>query len=190
MALQYVLDRVTPLRLEAVLREALVGVLSSVSAPPEPGPDQEACIETLVSRSCLAHTRTVSQQYCTGAAHIDVASARWRDLGTPPAAPAHTPSSSLPVTPIPTPLPGRPPRSQPAQGERTLRALELRSFSVGGAPPQLLAARAYDLGPMAMAFDFDVRWPSEMVAGCPPRSSLGGTSAAPRMPLGCRSPSS
>ena len=107
---------------------------------------------------------------------------------TPPAAPVHTPSSSLPVTPIPTPLPGRPPRSQPAQGERTLRALELRSFSVGGAPPQLLAAQAYDLGPMAMAFDFDVRWPSEMVAGCPPRSSLGGTSAAPRMPLGCSAP--
>ena len=73
MALQYVLDRVTPLRLEAVLREALVGVLSSVSAPPEPGPDQEACIETLVSRSCLAHTRTVSQQYCTGAAHVHLA---------------------------------------------------------------------------------------------------------------------
>ncbi|EOD41257.1 hypothetical protein EMIHUDRAFT_462061 [Emiliania huxleyi CCMP1516] len=30
VALQYVLDRVTPLRLEAVLREALVGVLSSI----------------------------------------------------------------------------------------------------------------------------------------------------------------
>ena len=189
MALQYVLDRVTPLRLEAVLREALVGVLSSVSAPAEPGPDQEACIETLVSRSCLAHTYCLATvlHWCSSRTP---GSARWRDLGTPPAAPAHTPSSSLPVTPIPTPLPGRPPRSQPAQGERTLRALDLRSFSVGGAPPQLLAAQAYDLGPMAMAFDFDVRWPSEMVAGCPPRSSLGGTSAAPRMPLGCRSPSS
>lgn len=45
-----------------------------------------------------------------------------------------------------------------------LRKLELRRFSTGGTPPQLLAARAYDLGPTAMGFDFDISWDSQLVA--------------------------
>ena len=35
---------------------------------------------------------------------------------------------------------------------------------MGTAPPRMLAARAYDVGPDAMAFDVDVQWESELVA--------------------------
>ena len=45
-----------------------------------------------------------------------------------------------------------------------MRKLELRRFSTGSVAPQLLAARAYDLGPTAMGFDFDISWDSQMVA--------------------------
>ena len=38
------------------------------------------------------------------------------------------------------------------------RKLELKSFQMGAKPPQLKAARAYDVGKDAMAFDFDVKW--------------------------------
>lgn len=44
------------------------------------------------------------------------------------------------------------------------RRFELREFSVGGVPPQLLAARVYDLGPDALGFDVDMSWESELVA--------------------------
>ena len=42
------------------------------------------------------------------------------------------------------------------------RRLVLRSFRVGETPPTLLAARAYDVGPDALAFDIDVSWQSQM----------------------------
>ena len=45
-----------------------------------------------------------------------------------------------------------------------MKGFELRRFSAGEIAPELLEARAYDLGPTAMAFDFDVRWHSQMVA--------------------------
>jgi hypothetical protein len=45
-----------------------------------------------------------------------------------------------------------------------MKGFELRRFSAGEIAPELLEARAYDLGPSAMAFDFDVRWHSQMVA--------------------------
>ena len=44
------------------------------------------------------------------------------------------------------------------------RRLALKSFSAGSKPPQLLAARVYDIGPDALGFDFDTSWESEMVA--------------------------
>ena len=44
------------------------------------------------------------------------------------------------------------------------RKLELKSFRMGARPPQLKAARAYDVGKDAMAFDFDVKWQSELDA--------------------------
>ena len=44
------------------------------------------------------------------------------------------------------------------------RKLELKSFQMGAKPPQLKAARAYDVGKDAMAFDFDVKWQSELDA--------------------------
>jgi hypothetical protein len=44
------------------------------------------------------------------------------------------------------------------------RKLELKSFRMGAKPPQLKAARAYDVGRDAMAFDFDVTWRSELDA--------------------------
>ena len=45
-----------------------------------------------------------------------------------------------------------------------LSKLELRRFSAGAVTPKLLAARAYDLGESAMAFDIDVSWESQIVA--------------------------
>eukprot|EP00908_Phaeocystis_cordata_P009163 Transcript_19903.p1 GENE.Transcript_19903~~Transcript_19903.p1 ORF type:complete len:460 (+),score=172.50 Transcript_19903:1437-2816(+) len=45
------------------------------------------------------------------------------------------------------------------------RKLTLKSFDMGRAAPRMLAARAYDVGPDAMAFDVDMRWDSEMAAG-------------------------
>ena len=44
------------------------------------------------------------------------------------------------------------------------RKLELKSFRMGARPPRLKAARAYDVGKDAMAFDFDVKWQSELDA--------------------------
>ena len=44
------------------------------------------------------------------------------------------------------------------------RTLSLKRFDMGTAPPRMLAARAYDVGPDAMAFDVDVQWDSELVA--------------------------
>ena len=45
-----------------------------------------------------------------------------------------------------------------------LQKLELRRFSAGAVTPKLLAARAYDLGDNAMAFDIDMVWESQMAA--------------------------
>ena len=45
-----------------------------------------------------------------------------------------------------------------------LQKLELRRFSAGPVTPTLLAARAYDLGETAMAFDIDMVWESQMAA--------------------------
>ena len=44
------------------------------------------------------------------------------------------------------------------------RRLNLKRFNMGTAPPRMLAARAYDVGPEAMAFDVDVQWDSALVA--------------------------
>ena len=44
------------------------------------------------------------------------------------------------------------------------RRLNLKRFDMGTAPPRMLAARAYDVGPEAMAFDVDVQWDSALVA--------------------------
>jgi len=44
------------------------------------------------------------------------------------------------------------------------RRLILRRYTVGKASPQLLAARAYDVGPTTLAFDIDTQWDSEMIA--------------------------
>ena len=44
------------------------------------------------------------------------------------------------------------------------RRLNLKRFDMGTAPPRMLAARAYDVGPEAMAFDVDVQWDSTLVA--------------------------
>lgn len=42
--------------------------------------------------------------------------------------------------------------------------VELLDFEVGDKPPELLDARAYELGDDAMAFDLDIKWKSEMEA--------------------------
>ena len=44
------------------------------------------------------------------------------------------------------------------------RRIEVKRFTAGAKPPQLLAARVYDLGPDALGFDFDTEWESELVA--------------------------
>ncbi|KAL1511441.1 hypothetical protein AB1Y20_006240 [Prymnesium parvum] len=43
------------------------------------------------------------------------------------------------------------------------RKMVLRRFCIGGVPPQLLGARAYELERDALAFDFDVSWESAML---------------------------
>ena len=43
------------------------------------------------------------------------------------------------------------------------RRFEVRRFNVGKKPPQLLAARVYDLGKDTLGFDVDVTWDSELV---------------------------
>lgn len=45
-----------------------------------------------------------------------------------------------------------------------IRRVSLEDFSTGGVPPQLLEARAYDLGKDALAFDVDVKWESKVYA--------------------------
>mmetsp|Transcript_25157 Transcript_25157/g.36995 ORF Transcript_25157/g.36995 Transcript_25157/m.36995 type:complete len:588 (-) Transcript_25157:14-1777(-) len=45
-----------------------------------------------------------------------------------------------------------------------VKKVELTDFSVGKKTPELLGARAYELGGDAMAFDIDVRWDSELQA--------------------------
>jgi len=41
-----------------------------------------------------------------------------------------------------------------------VRKLELKKFELGDVSPKMVAARAYDVGPEAMAFDVDVKWAS------------------------------
>ena len=56
------------------------------------------------------------------------------------------------------------------------RKLELRRFSVGDKPPQLVAARVYDVGADALGFDLDCVWESELEARLEavPDKLLGG----------------
>lgn len=178
MALQYVLDRVTPLRLEAVLREALVGVLSSVSAPPEPGPDQEACIETLVSRSCLAHTRTVSQQYCTGAAHIhSVAGPRHSSGGTSPHALLVPPSDAH--------------SHAPARPAAALSARASARYARSSSAPSRSGVRRRSCWPRGRTISGRWRWRSTLTSGGRrrwlPAVRRAPVSEAPRRHLGCLS---
>ena len=51
------------------------------------------------------------------------------------------------------------------ENKNHLRDLKLVSFSIGTTSPKLQAARIYDLGSDAMAFDCDVVWNSELEAG-------------------------
>ena len=63
------------------------------------------------------------------------------------------------------------------------RKLVLNRFTIGKKPPQLLAARVYDIGPDALGFDFDTTWDSELVAqlaavpDMPQASNTSGTSS-------------
>ena len=47
-----------------------------------------------------------------------------------------------------------------ARQTRSIRKVKLTAFSVGNASPQLHAARVYDLGNRAAAYDVDVDWPA------------------------------
>ena len=61
-----------------------------------------------------------------------------------------------------------------------------RRVEAGAAVPRLLAARVYDVGPDALAFDVDVRWRSELRVRLDvvPRGLAGGVGA--RLPVDCR----
>ena len=45
---------------------------------------------------------------------------------------------------------------------RSIQKMKLTSFDIGSQPPQFQAARVYELGGQAVAYDVDVDWPSEM----------------------------
>ena len=73
------------------------------------------------------------------------------------------------------------------------RHMQIRRFSVGTKPPQLLAARVYDLGPDTLGFDVDTSWESEMVAQLEAVSpeeaeeiGYGPSIAAPAVPVSVR----
>ena len=44
---------------------------------------------------------------------------------------------------------------------RSIQKIKLTSFSIGTQSPQLQAARVYELGPHAVAYDIDVDWPAD-----------------------------
>lgn len=46
--------------------------------------------------------------------------------------------------------------------DKNINKVELAEFSVGKKTPQMMDARAYELGDVAMAFDIDVKWESEI----------------------------
>eukprot|EP00978_Attheya_sp_CCMP212_P003899 scaffold8315_cov50-Attheya_sp.AAC.3 len=56
--------------------------------------------------------------------------------------------------------------------DKNVRNIELVEFNVGSKTPELLDARAYELGEDAMAFDVDVRWDSELRAKIMVETSL------------------
>jgi hypothetical protein len=63
------------------------------------------------------------------------------------------------------------------------KKMELKSFSMGETPPKLTAARAYDVGADAMAFDIDIKWRSELNAELEAHlKGIGG----PRVPVSLR----
>jgi len=54
-----------------------------------------------------------------------------------------------------------------------VRSLHLKQFDVGGAKPQLLGARLYDLGEEDLAIDVDIQWHSLLVADITVETSVG-----------------
>eukprot|EP00967_Tisochrysis_lutea_P071017 scaffold94057_cov30-Tisochrysis_lutea.AAC.2 len=64
-----------------------------------------------------------------------------------------------------------------------VKKVQLKSFSAGEEPPRLLSARAYDLGELAMAFDVEIDWRSNLAAEIEltPTGVLGA-----RVPIGVR----